>query len=116
MVHQGRGIRVINKLTGVNGFDLTVLDLFRNRWRFVYPIYWISKYLQCSRIEDRAGNSVSRQWFASWLAHFLSEAGYNSRSFSTHSIRIGAATDLAMEGASITQIQLRGRLLDICVH
>ena len=30
VVHQGGGIKVFDKITGINGFDPTVFDLFRN--------------------------------------------------------------------------------------
>ena len=55
------------------------------------------------------GKVVTRRYFAKLLVFALKACGLDHSKYSTHSIRVGAATDMANRGLSVTQIKMRGR-------
>ena len=52
---------------------------------------------------------ITRKWFADYLTYALSGLELDRSTYNTHSFRIGRATDMALDGFSITKIKLHGR-------
>ena len=56
-----------------------------------------------------SGSVVTRSWFHNHLRSVLTQAGYDAKTFSGHSFRIGAATTASRKGVPDSTIQTLGR-------
>ena len=81
----------------------------------VCPVYNLVQYMSLDKAYSRYmfvfrdGNPVTGDWFLKNLRFLLSRLHFNCKLFGTHSFRIGFTTDLAKNGASITEIKTKGR-------
>ena len=55
------------------------------------------------------GQVPDRYWFDQMVKYLIEGVGLDKKAYSTHSLRVGATTDMALNGYSITQIKIRGR-------
>jgi hypothetical protein len=62
------------------------------------------------------GNPVNRQWFMKQVSTLLSNAGYDSSSYSSHSFRKGGAVSLQQKGISDSIIRQMGRWKSDAFH
>lgn len=62
------------------------------------------------------GNPINRQWFMKQVSILLSNAGYNSSNYSSHSFRKGGAVSLLHNGVSDSIIRQMGRWKSDAFH
>ncbi len=81
----------------------------------VCPVRALYHYLSLRKSQyawlfvHKNGMVVTRDWYAKKLSLLLKSVGANPGEFNTHSLRIGAATELALKGASLAEIKSFGR-------
>ena len=79
------------------------------------PVTALVRYLTLRGAEHgflflrQTGKVVTRTWFADRLTEVLSQVGENPMEYNTHSLRIGATTQLMVNGASIPELMSFGR-------
>ena len=79
------------------------------------PVVWLNRYLHMRGnaegplFIDSDGKPLTRDIMAGHIKLACEAVGLKDRGYNTHSFRIGKGTDMAMDGASILQIQQTGR-------
>ena len=78
------------------------------------PVYWLGKYVEMRGNHDGAlfqwsdGTEVTRDEVVEKVKELCEAVRVDPMSYNSHSFRIGKCTDMAMEGASVVQIQQTG--------
>ena len=93
----------------------TTLKIMADKGNATCPVQALMKYVAARGsqpgflFQQDNGKVVTRRWLVTQLEKLMSALGLDTKSYNSHSFRIGACTHWANLGDSITTIKLKGR-------